>query len=215
MRKVDVIRLEERDFFGKVLTHNMVVVSDSEGVTMIDTSLPENFEALTKEAKKLGIQVEDVSRLVLTHSHPDHIGNAELIRRTAHAKVFAHSEESFAPGVFNLDFEEVRSEIPVSMEEFRSTLKRINDMKIELPRIDVRLNGGEEISGFRVIHTPGHTPGHIALFDGETLVTGDAVRMDCGMKPPLRFFNWDHEQAVRSFQHLISLPYKRVIPYHG
>ncbi|BBG24857.1 MBL fold metallo-hydrolase [Sulfuracidifex tepidarius] len=215
MRKIQVIKLKERDFFGRELAHNVVLVIDGDGVTMIDTSLPENFDSLAHQLKELNLSLEDVSRVVLSHSHPDHVGNAEAIRRISGARVYAHREENFTQSNFNLSYEEVNSEIPVSREEFDRTLERINQIKMDLPRIDVKLEGGEDISGFRVLHTPGHTPGHIALFDGENLVAGDAIRNENGLMPPLRFFNWNNEMALKSFNFLTSLPYKRVIPYHG
>lgn len=215
MRILQVIKLKEKGFFGRELMHNVVVVTDEDGTTMVDTSLPENFDLLVRRLKEINLSLEDVSKIILTHSHPDHIGNAEEIRRTSHAKIYAHKEENFVPHDFNLSYEEVNKEMPVSREEFYHTLSRINQIKLEVPRIDVKLRGGEEISGFKVLHTPGHTPGHIALFDGENLVTGDAVRADGDLLPPLSFFNWNNEMALKSFSFLTSLPYKRVIPYHG
>jgi glyoxylase-like metal-dependent hydrolase (beta-lactamase superfamily II) len=212
--RIEVIKLKEENFFGKVLPHNVVAIVD-DGLTLVDTSLPQNLDQLERGLRNIGFSLDDVGFILLTHSHPDHVGNAEIIRRISHAKIIAHKLEDFTLKEFNLKYEDVVNELNVSRDEFESTVKRINEITYEPPRIDVRVNGGEEIAGFRIMHVPGHTPGHIALFNGETLITGDALRVDGGIRPPLPFFNWDQVKALKSFNFLISLPFKRLIPYHG
>ncbi len=100
--------------------------------------------------------------------------------------------------VLTLIYEQVREEFLVSEKDFLETINRISKMKYSIVP-DVRLRGGEMIGDFKVLHVPGHTKGHIALFDGETLIVGDAVRNYNGLKPPVKFFCWDYRKAVESF----------------
>lgn len=214
--RIRIIELLEPDFFGSVLNHNVIIVENgpSGGLMIIDTSLPQNFEVLENYLKSLGYSISDISDVVITHAHPDHFGNAERIRKEAKAKVYAHETEEFVVSG-KIPFEEVKKEFNISDEEIRKTIKRIESIKIDIPKVDVRLKGGEDLAGFRVIHTPGHTKGHIALFGEGLLITGDAVRNVNGLKPPIRFFSWNYEKALETYQYLISLPYKILIPYHG
>ncbi len=216
--RVRIAELVERDFFGGFLNQNVVVIErgPNGGLMLVDTGLPELFEDLEAKLKSWGYSVEDVSDIVITHWHQDHAGNAERIRKIAKAKVYAHELEVLRPRKFDVPYEVIAEELKVPLDVVKRTMDRINGITYEEPQEVVRLRGGEELAGFRVIHVPGHTQGHIALFDGETLIVGDAVR---GIKgdytPPLKLFSWNYDLAVKSFERLMSLPYKFLIPYHG
>ncbi|MCI2414657.1 MAG: MBL fold metallo-hydrolase [Candidatus Aramenus sp.] len=213
--KVKVIELLEPDFFGFTLNHNVVVSKNAPGggLLLIDTSLPENLDELERRLKAWGYSIEDVSDVVVTHFHPDHYGNAEEIRRRAKAKVYAHYLEDVVEG--EITYSQAKEEFNVSEEDFERTVKRISAYKLPKPTVDVSLRGGERIGDFQVIHTPGHTKGHVVLFDGQVLVTGDAVRNYNGLRPPVKFFCWDYQKAVEQFHFLLNLPYRFLIPYHG
>ncbi|MFW2381118.1 MAG: MBL fold metallo-hydrolase [Acidimicrobiales bacterium] len=77
---------------------------------------------------------------------------------------------------------------------------------------------GEEIMGMQVIHTPGHTVGHICLFDPltSTLVAGDAMNGDdggvAGANPR---FTPDMETAGESIKRLAQLQFDTVYFGHG
>lgn len=215
-RKVRVMELTEKNFFGMDLNHNVAIIDKGPGggLMMVDTSLPENLDNIERYLKSWGYSIEDISDIVITHFHPDHIGNAMEIKKRSKARIYAHELEEINYNSFNLTYEQVREEFPVSEKEFLETMNRIGKMKYSIVP-DVRLRGGEMLGDFKVLHVPGHTKGHIALFDGETLIVGDAVRNYNGLKPPVKFFSWDYGKAVESFNYLINLPYKYLIPYHG
>ncbi|BDC17301.1 MBL fold metallo-hydrolase [Acidianus sp. HS-5] len=220
--KVRVIRLYEPEFFGTVLSHNVTIVEGgpSGGLMMVDTGLPGYLELIEKELKNAGYSIEDISDVVITHYHIDHSGNAEEIRKIAKAKVYAHESDlpflSKSEQIFNLKYEDVKDELKVSKEDFDKTVKRINSMKFTPVNVDVKLKGNEEIGEFKTIHVPGHTPGHIALYNGEVLIVGDAVRNIGGkVLPPLKFFSWNYEEAKKSFELLLSMKFKYMIPFHG
>lgn len=77
---------------------------------------------------------------------------------------------------------------------------------------------GDHVAGVRVVATPGHTPGHLALLDEDegTLFTGDAIgsvdgRLDGG--PPM--FTADHDQARASLARLLAPGIGRWMFAHG
>ncbi|MCG3109947.1 Hydroxyacylglutathione hydrolase [Metallosphaera sp. J1] len=217
--RIRILELVEPGFFGGVLNHNVTVVErgPSGGLMMIDTSLPMNLERMELYLKAWGYSLEDVSDVVVTHWHHDHAGNASELRKLG-ARVYAHEDEVeylANPPRYEIVYSDVKDELKVSEEEFKSTMERIDQLRYDPVTVDVPLKGGEILSGFRVIYVPGHTKGHIALFDGDYLVTGDAVRGVGKLTPPLRFFSWNYSRALTSFQMLTSLPYSVIIPYHG
>ena len=75
--------------------------------------------------------------------------------------------------------------------------------------VDRIVEDGEELpfcGGITVIHTPGHTPGHICLYIGQskTLIAGDALSVEGGKLGPLpRFASLDWPLAVRSLGKLV------------
>lgn len=214
--RIRILELTESNFFGTVLNHNIVITEGpSGGLMIVDTGLPGYLDDIERYLKSWGFSLEDISDVVLTHSHPDHVGNAQEIKKISKAKIYAHELEKFDNTKFEISYNQVKEEFKISEKEFLLTIERINSIKYEIPKIDVRLKGGEILGNFKVIHVPGHTPGHIALYDGKTIIAGDAVRGYKGLTPPLKFFCWNYDKALESFKYLINLPHTFFIPYHG
>jgi glyoxylase-like metal-dependent hydrolase (beta-lactamase superfamily II) len=76
---------------------------------------------------------------------------------------------------------------------------------------------GSEIFGVQVVATPGHTLGHISVFDPETgvLVTGDAVRNTSGLQGSDPQYTDDEDAAAASLTKLAKLPVKTILFGHG
>ena len=87
-------------------------------------------------------------------------------------------------------------------------------------KVDRALQDGDVLAfagGLQVIHAPGHTPGHIALFAKErrTLFAGDALMNVGGLRLPLSMTSHDMEQAKRSVRRLVELNFDIALPGHG
>ena len=87
--------------------------------------------------------------------------------------------------------------------------------------VDRTLADGGELpccGGITVIHTPGHTPGHICLYHKETktLISGDALFVEDGQLVPAHpFTNLDPDLAARSLKKLSRYDIEAVVCYHG
>jgi glyoxylase-like metal-dependent hydrolase (beta-lactamase superfamily II) len=80
------------------------------------------------------------------------------------------------------------------------------------------LNDGDEIFGLRIIGTPGHTSGHISVFDPSVgvLVAGDALRTNAtGLVGPDPRYTYDEAQAAASVRKLATLDVRTILPGHG
>lgn len=168
---------------------NVYVVED----ILIDTGSGVNKNYLYSEIKKTGINPEDIATIVNTHCHYDHVGGNHLFS----AEVAIHELE--APAMEKADPMETVSYL------FGRTLEPIN--------IDRILKEGDKIADFEVLHTPGHSPGGICLWDGEILISGDTVfanggfgRMDVG---------GNYQDMVNSIKKLLELDVKYLLPGHG
>jgi glyoxylase-like metal-dependent hydrolase (beta-lactamase superfamily II) len=76
---------------------------------------------------------------------------------------------------------------------------------------------GDEVFGLQIIGTPGHTAGHVSVFDPSTgtLVAGDALRTTDGLAGSDPQYTADAAQAAASIKRLAALNVKTILPGHG
>jgi glyoxylase-like metal-dependent hydrolase (beta-lactamase superfamily II) len=136
--------------------------------------------------------------IVLTHSHFDHIAYLPAIIKMTGAKVCIHADD--AEGLKD------------------DTLSLSMHFGAHAPGIipDMILKDGDHIEGYEVIHTPGHTPGSISLFDPETrnLISGDTVFTD-GAFGRYDFPGGSRSVLVASLDRLAGLDVSGLYPGHG
>jgi glyoxylase-like metal-dependent hydrolase (beta-lactamase superfamily II) len=79
------------------------------------------------------------------------------------------------------------------------------------------LGDGDEVFGLQIVGTPGHTAGHIAVFDPSAgvLVAGDALRTTAGLAGPDPQYTEDTTQAAASVRKLAALDVRTILPGHG
>jgi glyoxylase-like metal-dependent hydrolase (beta-lactamase superfamily II) len=79
------------------------------------------------------------------------------------------------------------------------------------------VRGGDEVFGLQIVATPGHTAGHVSVFDPSTgvLVAGDALRTTDGLAGSDPKYTADAAQAAASVRALAALPVQTILPGHG
>ena len=90
--------------------------------------------------------------------------------------------------------------------------------QIKSPRPLKAVNDNDEVFGLRVIATPGHTPGHVSVFDpaGSLLILGDAMNnIDNKLAGPNPQYTADMAQAHQSVNKLAKLEFQRAVFGHG
>ncbi len=78
---------------------NWVIVKDGDSGTLIDTGYPGDQEAVLASLEKVGLHPRDVSAVLVTHAHNDHIGAAELLSTEYGVPVLMHEAEVRTPAV--------------------------------------------------------------------------------------------------------------------
>lgn len=89
---------------------------------------------------------------------------------------------------------------------------------IASPRPLTAVEDGEHVFDLRIVTTPGHTAGHIAVLDevGGVLVAGDALRTEGGSPiPPGAQFTADMTEAMASVAKMAALPFETLLVGHG
>lgn len=190
----------------------------------------ESWASLVEGLAAIGRAPEDVSRIAVTHAHPDHLGLARRLREVGGAEVFLHEEEARrlgrgAPGPrrYARAAREAYPRWGVGPAEIEQLLGERAGLLARAWDVEVTpVSDGEVLPfpGWRLsaVWTPGHSPGHLCLLDLESraLFTGDHVlpriTPGVGVHPeddsdPLAAF-------LGSLERVAELDVGRVLPGH-
>lgn len=167
------------------------------GLMLIDTGMPSAGAPIAKALVSAGYPLHQVRRIVLTHADNDHMGSAAALKRTTGAVVACHTVEKEL-------VEQPSKRVPSSLllRPLFRLLTLAPGMRAAPVTPDELLIDGQELpEGFTVIHTPGHTPGHISLLHRtrRLLIAGDCLNNRNGklaVAPPM--FTPDMKNAQRS-----------------
>ncbi len=184
---------------GPVMT-NAYLIYDEEKKKGIAVDPGMGPEPLLNRIRELNLNIEAI---LLTHAHFDHIGGLEELRQLTGAPVYIHQEES---------------------DWLTDPQKNGSGMWPGLPPIACRpaengLTGGETLSllgkTFKVLHTPGHSPGSVTYVCGKVVFSGDVLFKDSIGRTDLP--GGDHATLMDSIhRHLMEMPEEtRVLPGHG
>ena len=214
-----------------------VYVTTAEPFTLIDTgtNTPETETALMSGLAAAGVAPERIERIVITHGHPDHYGLAPRIRELSGASIMI-GEADIAKVASNRSMLHATGRLLLGEGMPMETLmemgerQRTKDFRDLHPPVDgiVALRGDETLrfDGFalRVLHLPGHTAGHICLFDQASgvLFSGDTLLLNITPNPLLEPNPADPTERRRSLleyvdtlDRLAGMPLTEVFPGHG
>lgn len=160
-------------FFPRALVNAYVVRADV--LTIVDTGTPGAAGKILAGLDRVGLRAVDVGRILLTHAHADHAGNAAELAAATGAAV--HVSPGAAP------FVSERREQPRPRPATPMGRGLVPYVKVALPwtlesvATEPSLVDGAQVGPFRVIDTPGHSAGHVSLLWEERgiLFAGDAA----------------------------------------
>jgi glyoxylase-like metal-dependent hydrolase (beta-lactamase superfamily II) len=213
---------------------NVYVIEGGDGHILVDSGWDsqESLWALQEGIKATNLKLRDVKKVVITHMHPDHYGLSSKIKQICGAQVAIHRIDAGFISSRYKDFadlikktEELLGQNGVPADE----LPQLKEASLWMNKYvtpdppEVMLEDGDIISNgsfeLKVLWTPGHSPGHICLYEQEKkfILTGDHVLYDTlphvGFNPqsgdnPLGDY-------ISSLKKLESLKANFILPGHG
>ena len=175
-------------------------------VLLVDTGAPGRAGAIVRAIRQVGIEPTAVDRIVLTHFDLDHSGSARALKQSLDAPVVIHTDD--APYLA----------APEACPKSRGVLYWpwfTWVLRWRPPEADQLVQAGDTIDGWRVMHTPGHTPGCLSLLRDGVAVVGDALVCRGGrLHLNVRWLCTDWSQHVASARALVATEASIVLPGH-
>ncbi|MEO5854313.1 MAG: MBL fold metallo-hydrolase [Nocardioides sp.] len=180
-------------------------------VTLIDMGLRSSGRKVVAALQWIGADVSDVTRLLLTHAHTDHAGGAAYVAEKTGVGIGVHAD----------DAECVRTgTAPPGGSTLGRLLARLPGQGFTPVEVSEELIDAQVLpvaGGLRVVHTPGHSPGHASyLHEGSgVLVTGDAIFNVRRLRWPVQAFCTDFAMTQQTAHRLAELDYTIAAFTHG
>ena len=211
------------------------LVEEEGGWLMVDSGFKDDacFDALCQQLAVLGTSLKDIRWLVLTHFHPDHFGLAGRIKAASDTRVVMHRQDWDVAQFIMKSAEEWSIDqvmqwaksLGVATSELEGYQQMVSLGKVLFPKDvepDIVLEGEEEPLGergnLRAILTPGHTPGHICVYDerNKFLFSGDHVLLGITTHIAPSFLTSDNQlgQYLAALQKVRRLDAELVLPAH-
>ena len=199
--------------------------------TLIDAAIPFSAGRIKSWAEKTFGRPPNA--IVLTHGHFDHVSAAPELAEEWNSPVYAHGREfPYLRGLGEYPARDWKAgggvmpllspTLPRGPVDLGSRLKALPDEGSTLSLV--------ELPGWTLIHTPGHTPGHVSFFreSDRTLLVGDAFcttpqesffaanfTQPAELHGPPSYFTSDWGAAKVSVRKLATLQPRTVAPGHG
>jgi glyoxylase-like metal-dependent hydrolase (beta-lactamase superfamily II) len=200
--------------------------------TLIDAALKFTTRIIRNWAEKNFSRPPNA--LVLSHGHFDHVGSAAELAEEWNIPIYAHKLE-FPYLTGKREYPAPNAAAGGGLMSWLSPMYPRSPIDLGTRLREIREDAGRvlsirELPGWQVLHTPGHTPGHVSFFrpDDRTLLPADAF---CTTKPesffdaaitqkpelhgPPAYFTWNWDLARQSVEKLANLNPVVVAPGHG
>jgi len=142
---------------GEIASNNyLVICKKTKQAVLIDAG--GDFEATMKALKEEQAKLKSI---FYTHAHFDHISGDYELKKGTGARTYLHENDKFL------------------VQKFKEQLMMFGMKAVNSPVIDEYIEDGQVLTvgdlEFRVIHTPGHSPGSVCFLIGKTLFAGDTL----------------------------------------
>jgi glyoxylase-like metal-dependent hydrolase (beta-lactamase superfamily II) len=189
-------------------------------LTLVDTGLPGEEDGVIAGIEKIGRKPNELSHILITHAHMDHMGSVAALKKVSGAQVVASSKEVNYIGGARKTWTMGREGLAGKLFKGALYLLETFSFTYEPVPVDMPCQGGEVIDcfgGMQVIATPGHSRGSLSYYQHERkiLFTGDALSGTPQLRLPPRLGCADYREALTSVGKLAELDVEICLFGHG
>lgn len=200
MKKSSIIFFER-----KFPSANMILIKDQLPI-LIDTGFGSDAQETEQLIKEAGVSPEELHLIVNTHYHSDHVGGNFHFQKNYGIKIAAHKWDAHL----------------INSSDPEACSAEWLDQPVEPYQVDLKLSDNNEIHTgsrtFQVLYTPGHTLGHISLYEPEeeVFICGDLFhKNDVGWLNIFREGVSSIQRSLESLDRVSTLRIKQAYSGHG
>lgn len=195
-----------------VNANSYLVFEDDGSLTLVDAGMSKDGKKILNYVESnLSKKPSDIKTIVLTHSHIDHVRGVYALKNATGAKVAIHELDA--------DYLSGKKKEPLPKGAIGILFRILSPFfKFTPLEPDQKLNENDRIGRLVVLHTPGHTPGSISLYDQQNklIFVGDTIRYNNGkVGGPPKSFTPDMAQATKSVRKISNLDFEILLGGHG
>jgi len=203
---------------------NLVLTWDENNLVLIDAGVPGQTSEIVTAIEGEGFRAEDLTHIIITHQDWDHIGCIPDLQKLApNLRVVAHVDETpYIDGrVMPIKLASRLEQYDTIPEDARAGIDRWRNMHENSPiTIHEQVHDKQVLpicGGVEIVHVPGHTPGHIAVYlqKSRIIICGDAANIKGGEvvgSNPIH--THDMKQAEESLSKIKGYNLSGVVTYH-
>lgn len=153
------------------------VLQSGDELLVVDTLFAAHAQPILDQIQALGRSVQDVKHIIMTHGHRSHLGGLARLAELSGAPVYGHEwEADIIAGQRAAQTVSWLPHAPLQSYPFQIG-NNLNISKHPPREVDYFIHEGDQIGPLTVVHTPGHSPGHLAFWWAEkkALFVGDAI----------------------------------------
>jgi glyoxylase-like metal-dependent hydrolase (beta-lactamase superfamily II) len=200
-------------------------IEGPDDLTLIDTGFVSDISKLENYLTSTGYNITSIKRIVLTHVHVDHVQAVNELKKRSGAKLYCHWADAgylaYSPPYHGPPYpqtiQDLLKKFGVSMDE---VIKKFGGLEREPVIVDKQVSDGDRIGSLKVIHTPGHTPGHMSLYseDHRTIFGADLLFKSVfgvdGLYVPPSMVSIDLITAAISARRISQIRFDRLLLAH-
>ncbi|WP_121666530.1 MBL fold metallo-hydrolase [Mesonia aquimarina] len=210
-------------YINNIVNAVMIGTSQTENWVLIDTGLPNSADKIMSVAHRRFGKNNPPAAIILTHGHFDHVGGVVDLINAWNIPVYAHPKE--------FDYLTGKTAYQSVFKEHKNMIFNQEPINIKCVLKELPENGVVPfLKGWKWIHVPGHSPGHIALYreKDKILIAGDAFvsmsldafyntqkKTNSSVYMPPAYFSSDRENLKASLEKLMQVNPEKAIMGHG
>jgi glyoxylase-like metal-dependent hydrolase (beta-lactamase superfamily II) len=195
------------------------MIDDGDGLIILDAFYDDDAQLFLDEIALIGKTPQDIKHILMTHAHRGHLGGLATLKRLSGAPVYSHAwEADIIAGDRPMHNASIFAFDPIQSWPITTIGQIIGPWnRHEGVPVDQLIDEGDKVGPIEVLHTPGHTPGHLTFYwpERRALFTGDSFVTWPSIVPGWDSTMLNEPQSWDSLDRMTTLDVEVIGPGHG